>query len=60
MAPQEVTRPVFMPIIIGTPRQGRLTEPAANFVPSAEEATQLQLRSGALLCIHVTPESADV
>ena len=32
MAPQKVTRPVFLPIIIGTPRQGRLTEPAANFV----------------------------
>src|SRR5262245_64364127 len=32
MPAQEVTRPVFIPIIIGTPRQGRLTEPAANFV----------------------------
>ena len=32
MAAQQVTRPVFLPIIIGTPRQGRLTEPAANFV----------------------------
>ena len=32
MAAPEVTRPVFLPIIIGTPRQGRLTEPAANFV----------------------------
>src|SRR5947207_12936208 len=29
---QDLTRPVFLPIIIGTPRQGRLTEPAANFV----------------------------
>jgi hypothetical protein len=28
----ELARPVFLPIIIGTPRQGRLTEPAANFV----------------------------
>ena len=32
MAAKEVTRPVFLPIIIGTPRRGRLTEPAANFV----------------------------
>src|SRR5881392_1700861 len=32
MATQDVTRPVFLPVIIGTPRQGRLTEPAANFV----------------------------
>ena len=32
MAAEEVTRPVFLPIIIGTPRRGRLTEPAANFV----------------------------
>ena len=32
MATQELTRPVFLPVIIGTPRQGRLTEPAANFV----------------------------
>jgi NAD(P)H-dependent FMN reductase len=32
MATQDVTRPVFIPIILGTPRQGRLTEPAANFV----------------------------
>src|SRR5213083_3165208 len=32
MATQDGTRPVFLPIIIGTPRQGRLTEPAANFV----------------------------
>src|SRR5262245_48819186 len=32
MAGQEVTRPVFIPVVIGTPRQGRLTEPAANFV----------------------------
>jgi len=32
MATQEVIRPVFLPVIIGTPRQGRLTEPAANFV----------------------------
>jgi NAD(P)H-dependent FMN reductase len=29
---QDVTRPVFLPVIIGTPRQGRLTGPAANFV----------------------------
>jgi NAD(P)H-dependent FMN reductase len=32
MATQDVTRPVYLPVIIGTPRQGRLTEPAANFV----------------------------
>ena len=32
MATQDITRPVFLPVIIGTPRQGRLTEPAANFV----------------------------
>jgi NAD(P)H-dependent FMN reductase len=32
MAAQDVTRPVFIPVIIGTPRQGRLTEPVANFV----------------------------
>src|SRR2546425_9797029 len=32
MAMQDVTRPVFLPVIIGTPRQGRLTEPVANFV----------------------------
>jgi NAD(P)H-dependent FMN reductase len=29
---QDLTQPVFLPVIIGTPRQGRLTEPAANFV----------------------------
>jgi len=29
---QGATRPVFLPVIIGTPRQGRLTEPVANFV----------------------------
>ncbi len=27
-----MTRPCFIPVVIGTPRQGRLTEPAANFV----------------------------
>jgi hypothetical protein len=32
MPKQDTTRPVFIPVIIGTPRQGRLTEPAANFV----------------------------
>jgi len=32
MATQDITRPVFLPVIIGTPRQGRLTESAANFV----------------------------
>ena len=32
MLAQELIRPVFLPVIIGTPRQGRLTEPAANFV----------------------------
>src|SRR6266702_3638069 len=32
MATQDVTRPVFLPVIIGTARQGRLSEPAANFV----------------------------
>lgn len=32
MATQDITRPVFLPVMIGTPRQGRLTEPAANFV----------------------------
>src|SRR5215471_15527505 len=32
MVAQDLTRPVFVPVIIGTPRQGRLTEPAANFV----------------------------
>src|SRR5438552_8506131 len=30
MTTQDVTRPVFLPVVIGTPRQGRLTEPAAN------------------------------
>ncbi len=32
MDTQDLNRPVFLPIIIGTPRQGRLTEPAASFV----------------------------
>ena len=32
MPEQALTRPVFLPVVIGTPRQGRLTEPAANFV----------------------------
>src|SRR5436305_9488180 len=32
MAAQDVTRPVFLPVVIGTPRQGRLTEPVAKFV----------------------------
>jgi len=32
MATQDITRPVFLPVVIGTPRQGRLTEPAAKFV----------------------------
>src|SRR5438552_14225907 len=32
MPAQELARPVFLPIIIGTPRQGRLTQPAENFV----------------------------
>jgi NAD(P)H-dependent FMN reductase len=32
MITQDMTRPVFVPVVIGTPRQGRLTEPAANFV----------------------------
>jgi NAD(P)H-dependent FMN reductase len=32
MATQDIARPVFLPVIIGTSRQGRLTEPAANFV----------------------------
>src|SRR5215470_16130570 len=32
MDTQDLIRPVFLPIVIGTPRQGRLTEPAANFV----------------------------
>src|SRR5437660_8502721 len=32
MMTQDITRPVFLPVIVGTPRQGRLTEPAANFV----------------------------
>ena len=32
MTTQDVTRPVFLPVVIGTPRQGRITEPAANFV----------------------------
>jgi hypothetical protein len=32
MATQDVTRPIFLPVIIDTPQQGRLTESAANFV----------------------------
>src|SRR6516165_3953544 len=32
MATQDETRPVFLPVIIVTPRQGRLTEPAATLV----------------------------
>src|SRR3989442_5934795 len=32
MITQEVIRPVVLHVIIGTPRQGRLTEPVANFV----------------------------
>src|SRR6266516_2945113 len=32
MATQDATRPVFIPVVLGTARQGRLSEPAANFV----------------------------
>ncbi len=32
MATPDINRPVFLPVIIGTPRQGRLTEPVAMFV----------------------------
>src|SRR2546430_16950253 len=32
MATQDVTRPVFLPVVIGTPRQVREPEPAAKFV----------------------------
>ena len=32
MATHDATRPVFIPVILGTARQGRLSEPAANFV----------------------------
>ena len=32
MATQDIARPVFLPVVIGTPRQGRLTEAAAKFV----------------------------
>src|SRR5256885_15902468 len=32
MPAREFARTVFFPIIIGTPRQGRLPDPAANFV----------------------------
>src|SRR5437870_13798018 len=32
MATQDATRPVFIPVILDTARQGRLSEPAANFV----------------------------
>jgi len=32
MPTQDFTRPVFIPVILGTPRQGRLSEPVANFV----------------------------
>ena len=29
---ESLTRPVFVPVILGTARQGRLSEPAARFV----------------------------
>jgi NAD(P)H-dependent FMN reductase len=29
---ESITRPVFLPVILGTPRQGRLSEPATRFV----------------------------
>jgi NAD(P)H-dependent FMN reductase len=29
---QDITHPVFIPVILGTARHGRLSEPAANFV----------------------------
>ena len=32
MATEDANRPVFIPVILGTSRQGRLSEPAANFV----------------------------
>src|SRR5204863_3126162 len=32
MATQDATRAVFIPVVLGTARQGRLSEPAANFV----------------------------
>src|SRR5438067_8333885 len=32
MAMQDITQSVFIPVILGTPRQGRLSEHAANFV----------------------------
>ena len=36
-------------------------ETSTNLVPSAEEATDDQmLLLGALVCVHVTPESAEV
>src|SRR5712691_403983 len=32
MTAQDANRPVFVPVILGTSRQGRLSEPAANYV----------------------------
>jgi NAD(P)H-dependent FMN reductase len=32
MDSQSINRPIFAPVILGTPRQGRLSEAAANFV----------------------------
>jgi len=32
MAIESITRPVFLPVILGTPRQGRMSEHAARFV----------------------------
>src|SRR5213082_4183812 len=32
MATQDAARPVFIPVVLGTARQGRLSEPASNFV----------------------------
>jgi NAD(P)H-dependent FMN reductase len=57
MAVQDLTRPVFIPVIIGTPRQGRLTEPAANFV--FEEASKRQDLKTELIDIREIPIRSD-
>src|SRR6516162_4502025 len=57
MPAQEFARSVFLPIIIGTPRQGRLTEPAANFV--FEEVSKRSDIKTELIDIRKIPIRAD-
>jgi len=59
MATQDLTRPLFIPVILGTSRQGRLSGPVANFVfGEVSKRTDIQTELIDIRALHLSVDDA--